>query len=131
MGAISYTDIAIRTAELIQLNGRNVTIRKKAKGTPADPNKPWRRDSGDPTDEIVKAVVSAFTSEDTNDTTILLGDKKFLVAANAVTASERPLIRDFDEVIDGEETWRIVDVTIVEPGGVPILFTFRARKLGS
>lgn len=131
MGAIPYAALATKTANLIELNGRNVTIRKQAKGTPLDSNKPWRGDSGSATEETVKAVVSPFTSEEINASTILLGDKKVLVAANAVTAGERPLIRDFDEVVDGAETWHIVDMKIVEPGGVQILFTFHVRKLGT
>ncbi len=128
---IDYVKMASDVATIISNNGRNVTIIKKVKGTPADVAKPWRADTGSTTEETVKAVIGNFKSEEIDGRIIKKGDKKFLIAANAVSAAERPKIRDFDLVTDSSETWRIMGVDVVEPGSLPILFIMHVSKKGT
>lgn len=133
MGVINYNSVALKVQKVIEDNGKAITLVEKSKSIPADPAKSWRSDDtvtpGENTVEVT-AVEDQFSSSEVNGSSVRLGDKKFLVAAKSVSTTERPRLGEYDIIRDGSETWRIKKMDPVEPGSVPVVFTFHVRKLG-
>lgn len=133
MPAIDYVALASKVQRVVEDNGKSVTLVKKSKGTLLDANKPWRaNDPATPgeTTEAVTAVEDEYDLAEIDGANIRIGDKKFLVAANSVSSAERTRLSEYELIRDGGETWRIKKLGPVEPGSVPILFTFHVEKLG-
>lgn len=129
--AVDFVFLAGKAKEIIEANGKTVTLVKTSKGTLKDVAKPFRGYlPGSETLEVVKAIEDQFTLEEIDGTTIMKGDKQYHVAADSVSEAERPRLAEYESLRDGGETWRIVKVMPIEPGSIPVLYTFHASKVG-
>lgn len=131
--AIDYVDLASKAQVAVEGAGKSITLVEKSKGTPLDGAKPWRKDSSTLPGETTVAVIAVedqFELGEVDGSSIRLGDKKYLVAADSVLAAERTRMTEYDLIRDGSETWRIRRILPIEPGSVPVLFTFHVSKLG-
>lgn len=130
---LNYASIASKAQKAVEDAGKPITLVEKSKGTSLDLAKPWRKDSaaspGETTVSVI-AVEDQFKLEEVNGTSIREGDKWFHVAADSVSATERTRLSEYDLIRDGGETWRIKRMDPVEPGSIPVLFSFHVRKLG-
>lgn len=112
-----YGSLADTAKKLIADKGRTVTLRS---GSPVyDPITDTM--TGGTTDTEVKAVFTAFRSDEVDGTLIQRGDKKVIVDAKAAPQSG-------DAIIDGTTQYEIVDVMEVQPGEPTIIYKLQARK---
>lgn len=124
---VDYTALAATAKRLIDKNGRDITLTKRDR-TPTDANKPWRGGNAAPTSVgPIKGVLVPFTAEEIDGSLIRREDKKALVAAND---DDSELLEQFDVLIDGDpaDPWRILDVELINPGDVRVIYKFQVRK---
>ena len=76
------------------------------------------------TDTTITAVATAFKANQIDGTTILAGDKMFLIAAKGLSVT--PSVDD--KIVDGADTWHIQSVETVQPGPTAILYKAHARR---
>ena len=115
---VSATNTANR---LIKENGRLVTMTKHAKST--------GHGARDRREDIVLGGIRAafvnFNFREVDGSSVKSTDKKMLVAGNAVDRDDLHL---FNEVGDTLCKFKIVNVRIVQPADVIILYEFQIRR---
>ena len=130
---VDYANFRNLAERLIEENGRTLTLVLQDQGNLTDPNKPWR-DSTEAA-EIrfdVLGVFVKFDNEAIDGETVRLGDKQVLIAAKSVEdesgSAPNIEIEDYDFLLDGTARWNIVNVELIEPGPVRILYEAHVRK---
>ncbi len=118
--SFDYSELQNNAIELIAEYGRDVTYRSFNSGT-YDP------DSGtvsgdDEAETTVKAVVTTAKIEKIDGTALQRGDRFFLIASGSVVPNAK------DAIIDGGETYQIVDFTEIKPGDSIMAYKIQARK---
>lgn len=130
--ALDYTKFRAVAEQLITDNGRALTLVRKDQGNPADPAKPWRASTGAADVSLaITGVFIDFEQEDFDETLVRRGDKRVLAAASqveTVAGASFDEIEDFDYVLDGTDRWDIVQVNVIEPGSLRILYDIQVRK---
>jgi len=122
---VDYVKMAATAKRLINKNGRSVTLTKKDR-TAANSSKPWRGPgTSDITVKNVKAVIVPFDTEDVDNQLVRRGDSRAYVAASDTDPN---LIEDFDDLLDGTDKWKIIDVSIINPGDKRIVYDMQLRK---
>lgn len=121
---VDYVSLAATAERLIAENGRDVTLVKRSE-TPADAGKPWRGTTADDTSITVKGVVIPFEAEDQDGDLFRREDKQAFVAADATSPNE---IESFDELDDGSDTYKIINVELIHPGDTRVLYVLQVRK---
>lgn len=124
--AFDYADMVATADELLQEFGRNVTFFRTG-STPADSTKPWRKENTgtDTTLSNVRAAVIPFTSDDDKDS-VRYGTKMVIVSASSFPSNDA---ETFDGMIDADGgRWHLHDCDIINPGGVRVLYTFKAEQ---
>lgn len=129
--AIDYAKLRDTSDRLITENGRTVILIKRDR-TAGDVSEPWRGPATPGTDVnlSVTAVIIDFETKMIDGTLIRLGDKRAFISPKESDAAEstgEALIEDFDTLIDRSETWQIVNVDKVEPGGIRLLYDLQLR----
>jgi len=108
---------------LINANGRTITLVQQG-NTPTDPAKPWRGE-----DTTVRASVTGkgvFTKLDVeNPDNTKRGDQMLLFAASV---DEGNRLEEFDQVVDGTQTWKIVSASVVGPADTRVLYKFEVKR---
>lgn len=129
--AIDYATLRTKAETLIADAGRSVTFIKKDQGNPADPSKPWRASTGaaDVSFPVIAAVVD-YDFDEVDDTLVNRGDKRVLVSAAAVdtAAGGATNLEEFDNMVDGNDEYGIVNVGVVAPGDTRIIYDIQVRK---
>ena len=125
---VDFAALSITTKTLIDANGRAVSIRKLGESVTSDDQKPWRVDT-----EPVQTTVSGngvFVTDHVREgiafsmaATLLDG----MATSNAVLLfpaadDDGELLEGFHEVVDGDRTWRIMRVEILQPGDTRLLY---------
>jgi len=108
--------------DLIYAEGREVTLRKQS-STPIDPNKPWNGDETSYTTETTKGVFLKFMIEEIDGEIVKEGDVKVIVPY--ITGVD---ITEFEQLIDGSDTWKMKVLEPLTPGEVNYITTLRLRK---
>lgn len=122
---VDYASLATIAQQLINENGRDVTITKLDRDA-NNPSQPWNPQT--PTNTVVgplKGVLVPFRNNDIDGTLVRKGDMKALVAANDTTPN---LIEEFDELDDAGDIWKIVDTTVINPGPVRVIYKLTLRR---
>ncbi len=118
--AFNYDSLAAAAVRQINDKGRNVTYRAFTSGT-YDPTAGTV--SGDSTvNTTIKAVITNAKVIKIDNSAIQRGDKFALIAADQITPNEK------DRVIDGSETYQIIDVTEIKTGDTPLAYKLLLRK---
>ena len=134
-----YDEDAALADELIGETGRTITL-VQSSATPADVSRPWLGSSAPHTEASPGASVTAigvfvnqadqdnfgYGEADTEGTLLKRGQKRCLVAATQLSPDTD--VSRFDAILDGTQIWRIVDVNILEPGGVRIMYDFTLEQ---
>jgi hypothetical protein len=118
--AFDYSPLAAVAVSLIADFGQDATVRRVSGGT-YDPV--TGTSTGDTTtDTSVRAVVVGIAKDYAEQLggNVQAGDRMALIATN------EPLVSD--SLILGSETWAILDVQIVNPGGVALLYKAHVRR---
>ena len=133
--AVDYTELASVAQELIEDNGRTVTLQKKSR-TVQDVTKPWRGVTTTPVSEIAaiavmfdvtdEQITPEATREDNRDL-ILRGDKMAVVASNSLTSATQPNLVGYDTFVDGAEIFQIISVETVKPGPTTLVYIIQLR----
>lgn len=118
--------LAETARRLIAKHGRAVDMRRLSV-TPQDANKPWRQ--ADPTidDTIVTGVFAAmfdFELKEVDGESVRRGDKRAYVAHAQFNTDLTP----YTEVIDGADTWRVVNCEALQPGTTRFIYEMQLRK---
>jgi hypothetical protein len=119
---INYTSIAATGNRLVGENGRAVTVRKlnPAKLYDAGLDKVF---SGHKSSTDVMAVFTEYRLSEIDGTKIHNGDKKVIISANAEVQADVG-----DEIIDGEQVYKIVARQDIAPGNKAIIYKYQVRR---
>lgn len=116
-------DFAALAKRLIDLKGRSVTLVKQG-NTPLDTDQPWRGRSEYAQAEVTGMAV--FTSLDAqNQDNVKRADQYMLFAASNAGGYN---LEEFDTVLDGDQTWKIVSTRVIGPDGNRILYKFGVTR---
>ncbi len=125
--AIDQSKFADLASRLIGENGRSVTFVKFSR-TPESAGEPWKGPDPTANTEVTLTAVFVepgsiedlgFTATDEAGTLVRAGVKFALVSAKDAAANE---LETFDEVHDGAQVWKIMEVGKLQPGTVEILY---------
>ena len=116
-----YDGSAAMALRLIQKKGRTVTLRTKS-GTYNPDTDDFSSQTED--DASVKAVFTNYSNSQIDGELVRRGDKRLLMAALGLESS--PSGRD--QVIDGDDTYKIISFETIQPGDTPILYKVQVRK---
>lgn len=118
--ALNYPHLALVAQKLIDKNGQPVVFTRLGRD-PANVNKPWR---GPNTGEnvVVNCIAVIIPNDEVDDKEAMKrGDATAYVAALDFGVN---LLEGFDEVVDSDNrTWRVLNVDIIKPGPVRVLYT--------
>ena len=133
---VDYEKLSATALKLIEKNGRTVTLVKLSE-TPANASEPWKGPAaaaavsvGEPgalgSGKVGLEVIACFVTFSDNELAELFGlvnearrgQKSAFVAGAAVTPED---LRDFDQMVDGSDVWKIEAVDTLRPGDVPLL----------
>jgi hypothetical protein len=130
---VNYTNFRNLAERLIEENGRTLTLVKLDEGNPVDVAEPWRASTE--ADEIsfdVLGVFIKYEKDAIDGEFIMQGDKQVLIAAKSVEdesgSAAEIAIEDYEEIVDGGQRWRIMDVDLIEPGPSRVLYDLQVRK---
>lgn len=73
------------------------------------------------TEKVVKGIVTEYNKSMVDGETILVGDKKVIIAPTA-----KPEVGD--TITINNSTWKILNVTESNPAGVPLVYFLQVRK---
>ena len=122
-----YSVLAARASALVTRFGRTVTF-LQLNPTPADPAMPWRGatdpEAAPPVTQEASAVFVApasasalgMSSNLALDALVQRSQAILIAAAGAVP------LENFQEVVDGNRTWRIVGTEKLQPGNTALLY---------
>lgn len=119
-----YTALAATAKRLVEAAGKPLELRGRVTA-PADPAKPWRGPgaAAEAPEAVRGVVLDLVLTADTSDF-VRRGDKRALVAATSTAAD----LRTFSKLFDGTEQWEVESCTLLNPGGVALLYSFHLRK---
>lgn len=121
--AVDYDALQDAAEELIDDNGRDITIQKRSDTVP-DSSKPWEPAAdGSGTNINTIGVFEDYSISEFGGTNIQIGDKKILIKGKGLSQD----ITTEDQIIDGSETWNIINVKKVQPGDTVIMYEIQAR----
>ncbi len=123
-----FVALAATAERLIEANGRSVTVTKQG-ATAADPNKPWRTTptpvAGSVTGLAVFVAPSSLGYVVENVDNVKRAEQVALFAANNDGGST---LEDFDVIIDGGTTWKILRAEVLQPASTRLLYMFEVSR---
>lgn len=121
-----HVKFAITAKRLIEKNGRVLRFHRRS-DVPNDPLKPWRGTTEVAIEQFdAVAVVLDYEEDEVDGEIIRRGDRRVLLAVNS-TPEPRPSLTGFHTVTDGTVVYSIVDVKLLNPGEIDILYDMRVR----
>jgi hypothetical protein len=119
-----FAKLALTVKRLVEKNGRPMTVRQRGH-TPLDANQPWRGNNpAGNVDTGVTGVILNFTLTPETSDFVRRGYRRCLVAV----ASAAVDLRTATQIVDGADTWEVVDCRVLEPGPTPLLYDFAVKK---
>jgi len=127
---VDYAALATIAETLIEANGRSVTVNKLGV-TPGDAGKPWRGQSA-PVQATVTGAAVFVTMSDAefgllvqNTDNVMRAEEVALFAANN---DESNALEEFDQIVDGSATWKILRTQLLRPGSTRLLYMFEVAR---
>lgn len=125
--SLRHAKFATLAERLIEKNGRTLDLKRQS-STPSDAAKPWRGGQATYAEEVdVIGVVVEYDEEEIDGDIIRRGDKRALVAVNSLPEVGRPDLTKFHNLFDGTSVYSIVNVSVIEPGAVRIMYDIQLR----
>ncbi|WP_138476167.1 hypothetical protein [Dyadobacter bucti] len=108
--------------EQINEFGRTVILRRNNEGQydPSDDSFTGSTSA----EESIKALFTDFTEKEIDGTIILRGDKKVLIASAELLAPPQ----HNDTIVDGNDEYKIIPMSTIQPGDTPIIYKLQVRK---
>lgn len=132
--AFDYTALSATALRLAKNFGRMVSIVKFAE-VPADVNKPWRgnltpREDPLASTNVFMVFVQPSSAEELglSITKFGLTDRQGQIAIFAPGPSDSIEYEGYDEIIDGTVRWKIVDVEVLKPGPLRMVYFFKVER---
>jgi hypothetical protein len=139
--AVNYEKAARTALKLLTTNGRSVQLVKLSTQA-LDPNMPWYGSQDIPDEKItVTAVFLDPVSEKDlgsaemltnvgNDTSVKAGSQiAFIAATENLDSNGDPVnIAEYNRMIDGNFTYRMVEIHTLSPGGSPLMYEVRLER---
>ncbi len=122
MSEAFYANMRNTAGDLITRFGKDVILRVQATTTPVKDYRPVVT----ATDYTVQAVATEFNAREINGTTVQSGDRRYLVAAEGMTATPTPE----DRLVDGSAILEIRSVRRVSPAGTQVIYSIHTRPTG-
>ena len=122
MSGYDYAKSAATALKLITKFGQTAAIiRTEVK----EPSNPWDPSTGETvvTEYTVQAVVTEYAQRLIDGVSVKYGDKLVLVASSGLAVTPAPN----DSISVGGQTFSVVSVNVVAPGGVPLVYNLQAR----
>jgi hypothetical protein len=117
-----YSDMAEMAREQIEEYGRTVILRRNNEGAyNADTD---TMDGGTVSDVSVKVLFTEYRQNEIDNTIILRGDKKILIADAALGFAPQ----HNDIIVDGTDHYKVINLSTVQPGDTPLLYKLQVRK---
>lgn len=111
---------------LIEKNGEQSVLRRKADGTPPDPTKPWEPGTPTFTDFTVSAVWLDYAIGRIDGALVKVGDQRVLIPAADLTIVPDPTTDQLIRV-SGDQ-WEIIRVEPLQPNEERIFYAVQARQ---
>ncbi len=127
---VDYVKLAATALRLVTKNGKSIAIAKLGT-TPSDAAKPWRGPAdqrspyADSQSVMAVAVPLGGLGKLINKDDIPDGVKDFYLVAPGLST---PALNDYDELVDGGTTYRIVSMNILKPADVVLLYAIGVQK---
>lgn len=118
-----FARLAETARRLIRKNGRPAILRKLSRN-PADPEKPWLKNSDAHQDVPLTVAFFDYEEGDIDDASVRRGDQIGYV--EAPTTGED--LSTFDQVLDGDLTWRIENVQTIRPATQTVVYILQLRN---
>lgn len=125
---VDYSQLATTAKRLVDANGRSVTFVKMDR-TPADASKPWRGAAA-PTSSpaATLAAIGVFVEPSSasrlgissEESDLVKRSTKIMIVALGSGSSED--LKDYDQVLDEGNYWKITAVEQLKPGDTSLLF---------
>ena len=130
---VDYAKFRSLAERLIEENGRVLSLVRRDQGNPTDPAKPWRGSTEAATITVaVLGVVIDFEKEDFDGSLVRRGDKRILISDKSVIdeggSAANLQIEDYDHILDGTTRWKILGVSLIEPGDTRIMYDIQVRQ---
>ena len=120
-----FNRIQFTADRMIQRFGTNGILRRN--GAP-NSGSHWQPSISPSTDYNIRVILTDYTDVERAGTLIAQGDRKLTISARGLRIT--PIESDFIVLSEGGDSvvYSIVTVTILEPGGLPIVYTAQVRK---
>lgn len=125
----NFAKLNATATRLIAANGREIRIVKFG-NTPQDDEKPWRGRR-----EYLEAEVTTYgsfvpgselkTTISRDADGVLREGEYCLVAADSTWGYD---LREFDAIVDGGRTWKIVSVELIAPGSTDVIYMIEVTR---
>lgn len=116
-----YDRSVAQALRMIENKGRSIVLRTKSGNyLPSEDDFA----NADHDDVTVKALFTEYKDNQVDGELIRRGDKRLLIAAAALASS--PAGREL--VIDGDDTYKVIDIKTLQPGDAAILYYLQVRK---
>lgn len=120
---VDFAKLRNTARRLIQENGRSVTLVKDSR-TPDDNTKPWLGGDTNDTSVTLNAAIVQYREQDIDGDRIRRGDRRAIV--EVPTGNDD--LRQFDRLIDRNETWGIVSINKIEPADITVVYVMQIRQ---
>lgn len=127
--AIDYAALASDVQQLIEDNGRSVTLVRQSESAQLS-GKPWRGGSAsDDTTITATAILIEYEENEIDDQLVRRGDQRCLLAATSTEVAGQDITK-FDTLDDSAVTgtWHIINVNAVQPGDTLIVYDIQLRR---
>lgn len=134
---INYTKAQATALRLLTDNGRAVTL-VKYDTAPDDPNRPWHGASGNTTITVTAVFTDPVSEKDLGSAEVLMGDASgvkqgqkiaFIAAAENLDDNGAPLdLTEYDQLLDGGFSYRMVEIHTLGPGPIPLMYEVRLER---
>lgn len=127
---VDYVKMAAMALQLVTKNGKEITI-AKLNTAPSDTAKPWRGPAdqrspyADTQSVMAVAVPLSGLGKMIDKKDIPDGVKDFYLVTPGLST---PALNDYDELVDGDTTSRIVSISVLKPADVVMLYAIGVQK---
>lgn len=125
MAVLDYADLLVTVQELIEETGRTVQI-AKLDASLVDANKPWKPTGGASAVGQVTCKATFVPLSSLQELGISIQDDELFKRAEEVclVAGSAVDLRDYNVIIDGSVSWRIMGTQVLAPGDTTLLYAF-------
>ena len=104
----------------IAAKGRQITLRQRARSFDAGSGQVTETVS----DQSLRGLFTLYEAVQRDGSTVRQGDQALLLAADGLTSPPS----EEDEVLDGDESWQVLQVERLQPGDKAIFYRLQLRR---